>query len=250
MIKLPPSVSSETHSPKLSENYAHIQTSSILDQFSDYGWEVASANSPKYSKQPEFARHALRLRHKDFNVAGFDTVIPELIVLNSHNGTWALRMALGMFRLVCSNGMVAGKLWDGIAIRHSHLKDLEGKIRQVTGNMNDLSQTLMTNIKDWSQVDLSLAQQLDFAQKASEIRWVEHAPVEPSILLEARRDADRGTDLWSVFNRVQENLTQGGYSGHNSRGSTMAVKAIKNVKRDFKYNAELFDLASTYKEAA
>ena len=243
---LPKAVFSESPSPKMSDKYVHIQTSNILEQFADYGWEVASSNSPRYSKMPEFARHAIRMRHRDFMIAGLDTVIPELVILNSHNGTWALRIMLGMFRMVCSNGMVAGKLWDGVTLRHYQMKDLEEKIRSVTGSMNDLSGRVMNCVQEWGKVEMPLDQQLDFATKAAEIRWAERPPVEPSLLLEARRDSDKGGDLWKVFNRVQENLTQGGYSGTNSRGSRISVKAIKNVKRDYKYNAQLFELASEF----
>lgn len=243
---LPKAVFSETSSPKMSEKYVHIQTSNILEQFSDYGWEVASSNSPRHSKAPEFARHTVRMRHKEFALAGIDSVIPELVILNAHNGTWALRILLGMFRMVCSNGMVAGKLWEGVTLRHYQMKDLEAKISSVTGQMNELSGRIMGCVQDWSQVEMPLDEQLDFATKAAHIRWAERPPVEPSLLLEARREPDKGSNLWKVFNRVQENLTQGGYSGMNSRGSNIKVKAIKNVKRDFKYNADLFDLASTY----
>ena len=173
---LPKAVFSESSSPKMSDKYVHIQTSNILEQFADYGWEVASSNSPRYSKMPEFARHAIRMRHRDFMVAGLDTVIPELVILNSHNGTWALRIMLGMFRMVCSNGMVAGKLWDGVTLRHYQLKDLEEKIRSVTGSMNDLSGRVMNCVQDWSKVDLPLNRQLEFAEKAAEIRWAIRPP--------------------------------------------------------------------------
>lgn len=246
MTDLPISVYSDQHSPKMSDKYIHIKTSDILERFQDVGWEVASANSPRYSKAPEFARHALRLRHPDFGMLDSDNVIPELIILNSHNGTWALRMALGMFRMVCSNGMVAGSIWEGVHLKHYNIKNLEEKVIQVTGQMGELTSRLQSSVKRWQDVEMPLKEQMDFAQKAIAIRWGEKTPVTPDQLLESRRDADKGSDLWRVFNRVQEHLTRGGFTGHNSRGGTVNIKAIRNVKRDFKYNAELFELAETY----
>lgn len=244
-IVLPSSVTADHASPKMSEKYVHIRTSDILARFMDHGWSVAQVNAPKYSKLPQYARHALRLRHKDFGLDA-DSAIPELIILNSHNGTWKLRIALGIFRVVCSNGMVAGSLWEGISLKHCNIKDVEEKVEQVTGQISDLSDRVGSAIHQWSQVEVPIKEQLDFAQKAIAIRWKEATPVTPDQMLEARRDADRGSDLWHVFNRVQENLTQGGFSGTNSRGIGFNIKAIKNVKRDYKYNAELFDLAASY----
>lgn len=243
---LPPSVTSETHSPKMSAKYVHIRTSDILERFMDTGWTVSSVSAPRHSKQPQFARHALRLRHKDFKEALTDGVFPELVVLNSHNGSWALRMVLGMFRLVCSNGMVAGKLWEGIALKHYNIKDLEGQIEHVTQHMDSLTHKLTGTINEWSKIELPYKEQVSLAEKAIAIRWGEKTPVTTDQLLEARRNEDRGNDLWHVYNRVQENLTQGGYSGISSNNRALKILPVKNVKRDFKFNSELFDLASQY----
>lgn len=246
---LPPSVFSETHSPKMSDKYVHIKTSDILERFRDMGWDVASVNAPRHSKAPEFARHALRLRHKDFPSLDKDSVIPELIVLNSHNGSWALRIALGMFRLVCSNGMVAGSLWDGIALKHYNIKDLEEKVESVTQRMGTLANGLADKIDEWQQVEVPFKEQEEFARRAIGIRWGDKTPVTPENLLLARRDADKGNSLWKVYNRVQENLTQGGYTGTTSNGRTLNIKPVKNVKRDYKFNYALFDLAEATAES-
>lgn len=243
---LPSAVYSETHSPKMSEKYVHIKTADVLSRFQDMGWQVASFNAAKHSKTPQFARHALRLRHKDFLDINVDGVTPEIIVLNSHNGSWALRMALGMFRTVCSNGMVAGSLWEGVSLKHYNIKNLEEQITQVTSRMDELTHKLSGTVKQWREVEVPFKEQVDFANKAMAIRWGDKTPVTAEQLLLTRRDADKGSDLWHVFNRVQENLTQGGFSGVTSNNRTLNIKPVKNVKRDFKFNSELFDLASTY----
>lgn len=243
---LPLAVTSQLHSPKMSEKYVHINTADILARFQDTGWAVASVNSAKHSKHPEYARHALRLRHRDFPTIDHGGVVPELIVLNSHNGSWALRIALGMFRMVCSNGMVAGNLWGGVSLKHYNIKNLEDKITQVTGDMNNLSHKLSDTIQDWMTVELPYNEQLDFAEKAMGIRWGDKTPVKAEQLLETRREADRGSNLWKVFNRVQENLTQGGFNGTSSNGRLLGIKPVRNVKRDFKFNSELFELATSY----
>lgn len=245
-IILPSAVYSDTHSPKMSDRYVHIRTSDVLERFQDMGWLVSSASAPRHSKTPEFARHAIRLRHKDYLDINQDGTIPELIVLNSHNGSWALRMALGMFRIVCANGMVAGKLWEGISLRHYNIKNVEEKVELITNQMGGLANTLADSINQWRQIDVPLADQLEFANRARQIRWGDREPVEAGQLLEARRDADKGSNLWTVFNRVQENLTQGGYRGHTSNNRAVDIKPVKNVKRDFKFNSELYDLASEY----
>ena len=249
-IILPSAVFSETHSPKLSDQYVHIKTVDVLSRFQDMGWMVSAANAAKHSKTPQFARHAIRLRHKDFPMLDTDNVVPELIVLNSHNGSWALRMALGMFRMVCSNGMVAGSLWGGIALKHYRIKDLEEKVVQVTHEIDGLSHKLSDSIRHWSEVQVPLKDQQEFAEKAIAIRWGNRNPLTTDQLLEARRPQDLGNDLWKVFNRVQENLTQGGMMGRSASGANLKLLPVRNVKRDFKFNSQLWDLANTYAQEA
>lgn len=250
-IILPSAVYSETHSPRLSDKYVHVKTSDVLTIFQDHGWTVNSAQSANKGKTPQHSRHMLRLRHKDY-LEGFraDGIIPELVVLNSHNGSWALRMMLGMFRMVCTNGMVAGSVWEGVTMKHYRLKDVEQKILSATQSMGETVQVLGNTIETWDKIELSVPQQTEFAKKAREIRWGAATPVEEHQLLEARRDADKGASLWKVFNRVQENLTQGGFSGRSASNHSMQIRGIKNVKRDFTYNKRLWELADNLSKEA
>jgi hypothetical protein len=126
------------------------------------------------------------------------------------------------------------------------LNNLEEKIVQVTDGMGTLANKLSNTITRWEEVDLPWKEQEEFAQKAIGIRWGDKTPVTPETLLLARRAVDKGNSLWKVFNRVQENLTQGGYSGVTSNNRALSIKPVRNVKRDFKFNSELFELASQY----
>lgn len=244
-IILPAAVYSETHAARLSDKYVHVKTSDVLEIFHGYGWQVREAQAARRGSTPQHSRHMLRLRHKDF-VSGFrvDGIIPELIVLNSHNGSWALRMLLGMFRTVCTNGMVAGTVWDGVTLKHYNLRDVESKVQQATERLGDNVIQLSNTIEKWDQLEVPIATAQQFAQSAIQIRWGEKSPVEPEVLLEARRPEDKGASLWKVFNRVQENMTQGGFTGRTSNNRTMSIKSIKNVRRDYIYNRRLWDAAN------
>lgn len=243
---LPAAVYSETHAARLSDKYVHVKTSDVLDIFQDHGWQVSAASAARRGNALH-GRHILRLRHKEY-LEGFrvDGIIPELVVLNSHNGSWALRMLLGMFRMVCSNGMVAGTVWDGVTLKHYRLTEVEDKIRSATQQLGGNVQQLADTIELWDKVELTVPEQIEFAQKARKIRWGEATPVEESLLLEARREGDKGQTLWKVYNRVQENLTQGGFTGHTANNRSFQVRSIKNVKRDYKYNRQLWNAANEF----
>src|SRR5256885_4246401 len=58
-----------------------------------------------------------------------------------------------------------------------------------------------------------------FARAALALKYddpTKPAPISESQILMPRRFDDRRPDLWSVFNRTQENLTKGGLSGRST----------------------------------
>jgi len=57
-----------------------------------------------------------------------------------------------------------------------------------------------------------------------------------------RRFEDRGNDLWTTFNRIQENLMRGGLSGHNRNGRRLTTRPIAGVSENVRLNRALWTL--------
>ena len=68
-------------------------------------------------------------------------------------------------------------------------------------------------------------------------------------MLQPRRYADNGTDLWKTFNRVQENLTKG-IRGRvdRSTGQRTGSRGIKSIDGDVKLNRALWAMAEKMAE--
>ena len=64
-------------------------------------------------------------------------------------------------------------------------------------------------------------------------------------LLKPVRKEDKGSDLWSVFNVVQEKIIDGDFD-YTIGSKFRKARQIKNFKQDIKLNQELFALASEY----
>ena len=54
---------------------------------------------------------------------------------------------------------------------------------------------------------------------------------------------DRRPDLWSVFNRTQENLTKGGLHGRSANGRRQQTRPIQGIDSDVRLNRALWMLA-------
>ena len=93
-----------------SERYKFVSTKEYLDALDARGWLVVNARQVNTRKStPEHAKHFVTLRHKDHGATRSDlgTVVPQISFVNSHNGTSRVAFLYGMFRMICSNGLMA-----------------------------------------------------------------------------------------------------------------------------------------------
>ncbi len=92
---------------------------------------------------------------------------------------------------------------------------------------------------------LNAGEQRAFAHAALALRYDdEHpAPIEADQLLQARRMEDRAGDLWTTFNRVQENMTKGGVAGRTRNGRSTRTRATSGIDQNVKVNRALWVLA-------
>ena len=65
----------------------------------------------------------VRLRREGANKG---TEVPEIILLNSHDGSSSYQMIPGMFRFVCTNGLVCGTSFGEIRVPHKG--DIVGRV--------------------------------------------------------------------------------------------------------------------------
>ena len=114
---------------------------------------------------------------------------------------------------------------------------------------------LSTPCREWKQIILTDEEQLILAEEALGLRYDESAPIQADKLLTVRRNADQGSDLWTVFNRVQENTTQGGFRyrtesvpGDASTTRRSRTREVKGIDQNTKLNRALFSLAAKMAE--
>lgn len=242
-----PSAFTRVAAPHVSTNYTHIPTSQVIEDMIELGWTPVSAQEVKSRKSVGFQKHIIRFQNQNImiNGANNDNVFPELLLTNSHDGKNAFHLRVGLYRLVCSNGLViADAEFSNIAIRHSGYTFEELRAQVVT--LIETLPNLVNKINEFRDISLSDEQQIEFAVRAAQLRWKnQDVTINPDELLLAERNLDMGSDLWAVFNRVQEKLVNGGINYNNGR-KTRKVRALKNFTADMQFNGELWHLAEEY----
>lgn len=58
-----------------------------------------------------------------------------------------------------------------------------------------------------------------------------------------RRWQDESNDLWTTYQRIQENLIKGGLSGRNAKGGRSHTRAVRGIDGDVKLNRALWVMA-------
>ena len=245
-----PSVFAMSPHSSRSERYAYIPTVDVLEGLSREGFQVvkASQSRTRIPGKSDFTKHMLRLRHEststDLQTLG--ETIPEVVLINSHDGTSAYKLMAGMFRLVCLNGMVvADSLVGSLKVQHSG--NITSKV--IEGSFAVLENTgkAVEAAKTWAEIELSDDESLAFANAAHTVRFGEEdTTINPVRLLAARRSDDVGHDLWRTFNRVQENVIKGGLQGLNTEGTRrVSSRAVRSIDGDIRLNSALWQLASS-----
>ena len=93
---------------------------------------------------------------------------------------------------------------------------------------------------------LTEEQMQKFALEALGLRFdTENKTFNMDEFLTPTRKEDKGNDLWSVFNLVQEKLV-GGMVEYGSGSKIRKARRIKNFQQDIKLNSELYELALEY----
>lgn len=243
----PSVLATEAHESR-GERYAFIPTINVLEGLRNEGflpYEVRQTRCRDLGKR-EFTKHLVRLRHVDAKGNGAE--VPEIVLVNSHDGTSSYQLIAGVFRLICSNGLIAGDICDDIRIRHSGnvISDvIEGSYR-VLDNIKQVEGRIDT----YKSINLLPAEQQAFADAAARLRWDEDdngnldAPIRStSQLLLPHRYDDRKNDLWTTFNVAQENLVRGGISGRSKTGRRTRTREVGGVNENVKLNRALWTLA-------
>jgi hypothetical protein len=248
--RVAPSIFADGKHESRSERYTYIPTIDVLRGLRNEGFQPFMICQTRVRDQGkrEFTKHMLRLRHAD-QISCEE--VDEIVLLNSHDGTSSYQMLAGTFRFVCQNGMVAG---DNIAdIRVPHKGNVIQNVINGAFDVLDGFDLIREQKDGMRNVELNRDEQHAFARSALALRYdPTDAEAPPSVtesqLLVPRRFEDRRDDLWTVFNRVQENITKGGLHGRSRSGRAMSTRTITGIDQNVKLNRALWMLADTMRK--
>ena len=249
--EIAPSIFTKKGSDNTSSKYTHIPTDTVIKDLQLLGWNVVDAKEVKARKQVGYQKHLVVFRNNDVVINGKDgdTVYPQILLTNSHDGKNSFSFQAGLFRMICENGLViATKQFENYKIRHMgyDFETLQGVIKDMISNL-DLTVESMNKMKE---TELTEEQTLDFAKQLLETRVAgsknKFGDEAIADILTPQRKEDKGNGLWEVFNRVQENIVEGNFQYLTPGGKLRQARPIKNFRQDMNINAKMYEQALTF----
>ena len=238
----------EAH-PSMSSRYGFFNTGEILNIMANEGYVTVEAKQdPARRRLPGYVRHQVKLVHEDAlnnkSKLLVGEVIPTINLINSHNGKSKFHLFSGMFRLVCSNGLIIADKGNAEMEQMRHAASLVDEvIKRMRAAAARVTQTTR-QIEHWRNVELSETEVTAFATRALELRFGESAKAyDVETALQTRRDEDAGRTMWRVLNRVQENLSKGGVIGRSALGRQIRSRALNGITADVAFNKGIWELA-------
>ena len=209
----------------------YIPTLDVVEKLQGEGWHITGVNEQR-SKSRKIESNYVQMQHPDFaikNSKGKSEALASITISNSCNGSKPLQLDLGVYRQVCSNGMIA---FDSAAESEKikHVQVNYNNLDYFVSNISRKTSTILNEFEKLKHTDLSVTEMRKLAYEAAKLRYNNLEDIDINDLLSVNRIEDEGNDLWTVFNRIQENL----------------IGDVRNLNEDIRLNKQLFALADQY----
>lgn len=244
IIDLAPAVATTNPIGKASGKYSFVSTIDAIELIQSAGWLPYRASQSAVAKKSNdgFQRHLIKFTRPDMLLPASEERI-DLILFNSHDTGSSFKIAMGIFRFVCANGMVVGD--SALEFAHRHINfDQSAFLRSVTA-IADNGSRIADQVGDFKAIELTPQENGIYAQAAAQLISDTPEKVHAPDLLHARRYDDRvKNNLWTTFNKVQENVIKGGVR----RQGMKRTRGIKAIDKDLKLNKALWMLTERMAE--
>lgn len=209
----------------------YIDSREIVNSLQKEGWFLKGVCEQRTRSTRKVNSHFLQLHHPDFSMKdnrGKTDSLCSVTIKNSCNGKSPLEMHLGMFRLVCSNGLIRKETMFEQKIKH--IEANKQNLNHLIYNFTQKQDLILNSFQKLKTKNLSPDKIREFAYRAAKLRFTDLENVNIDSLYSVNRPEDNANDIYTVFNRIQENLTSD----------------VHDMEKDIVLNKNLLELAETY----
>jgi hypothetical protein len=227
-----------------------MPTIQIVQEAEKYGYHMASYSQKnvRNEERKPYTKHLVRLRNVPKNDLVVGDTIPEIVIVNAHDKTTRLRFMLGFFRVVCSNGLITGDIFEDFSYKHTDKNPFDVILQQFDRIQGVAKQRLDT-IQAMKQEYMPLSAVREFAIAASKL-FPERVYDDIMGIQLAARYEDTADTLWNVYNRIQENLMRGNVTIRGTNARIRKARPINSIDKNITVNQQLWKIAERFLPAS
>lgn len=246
--------------PGVSGKYTVANTEDVINDLAKFGWYPVEAKQCRTKKGSKGIRsfHMVALQNDDVTIPdpnGGTEAYVRIILQNSHDGFNSFKFMMGLYRCICSNGLVVCDAeFSAFSIRHINYnfeelrKIVEKVVATVPGIIDKRNTMVKTELTEEQKREMAVETYRIRKNLAREAKLVLDDATINDLLFPTRKE-DEGNSLWQVFNVLQEKMIKGGFSATGKNGKARKQRPISSVKKDADYNQQLWALAEKYMPA-
>lgn len=239
-----------------SPQYTFIPTMDAIDALRKEGFIPVDARQSNCKNDrwgaSKHMRHMIVMRMRGTETwdknAMMGGLVPEIRLYNSSDASSPFDLIQGIFRKVCSNGLIVMTVNERVHHVHKYVtaEDVIEHARQLSQN----SKPLFDKIQKWTKIRLNDTAQKRYAAQALQIRLggdAERAKrYEAASVVAIRRPEDEAPTLWNLFNRAQENGMRGAVAAVEGAGTGVGLRMLTNINNEQRFNAELWKMTEKW----
>lgn len=214
--KLAPAALADQPDPRVSPRYAFISTADAMKELMEMGWHpvMACQSRVRLKQYRRSAWHEVQFcRPGDTPLREAGDVLAQLTIFNNHRGRGCYYLHGGLLRLACKNGLLVPQTgYTGFRICHT--RDDVHRFQRAVEEWIRFFPRLLGLARSWREIQIHPEQEISLAAEALRLRYGAEEkkwPATPeAVARTVRRREDAANDLWTAFNRIQENVTRGG----------------------------------------
>lgn len=249
-------VPNETPFEAMSERYRLFNTFKLVERATELGLAPTAAFYQKARKPnrggDSVRRHCIRMARTDDIASGEDT--PEVVIVNSHNGSSALEIHMGVFRIVCSNGLIVAGEDYGKAKFYHRGADTDMILEALSALIGKFDMA-RESMRDFRDTPIRPEHAVEFARQALQVyNGGLPAPraIDPLAIIQPKRYEDDTGNLWGLFNVAQENLLNGRVlirKADKDHPRSSYTRPVREISAATRLNQGLWNLARNWFES-
>jgi hypothetical protein len=238
----------------VSNKYSFIPTTRVINTLASLNWYPVRAEQVNVRKEAHqgYQKHLIRFRNDSISMIQGEN-FPEIVLTNSHNGLASFCIMAGIFRLVCSNGLiVANSTFASHKIKHMGYTD--NKVKLAVDNVVENIPKIAGKVNQYQEIELTPDEQGIYALAALTVKYGEQALQEREFdvnrLLRPYRYEDNKPTLWHTYNNIQEKFINGGKFEINKekQWKRKKTRVTKNINENVRVNQALWLLTEKMAE--